>query len=483
MVVGRRAGWMLLVLALAAACAAPPTPSPALNTATPNGVQTAQALLTLSFAPLTPTTTNTSAPNDTPAPSQTLSIPTASASPTLSPSDTALPTASATAPPSATAPLTATRPAPGTATTQHAPYPSRTPLSGRTTATLTATATLSVTATPTLTPTAAPRIVPSNAVSLTQSAVLAQVVISGTPLPRLDQAAWSPDGQLAAVGAPGVLFAQGNILTATIGLTATHGYTMGVWVPSLSFSTDNRALALSSVGGTVRLFNRANGALLFQLVQPNLSVPQVRYRPGPPGVLAQYLASLAGDNQIYIFDVAYRKYMGLLNPGPGGAAALEISGDGQWLAAASGNEVVLWDMNGLPATGWAGPLTPTLRLTQDAAVTGLALSQDGLFLAASNAGGTIEWWTVAAGQRLAVFPRLLPLPERLTFSPDGQLVAAAYSDHVIRLWALAAPQAPLAALPGHTDRITSLAFSPDGRVLASSSWDGTVREWMVSGQQ
>ena len=293
--------------------------------------------------------------------------------------------------------------------------------------------------------------------------------------------AWAPDacrtcaavggGQLAAAGAPGVLFAQGDTLTAT------RGYTMGVWVPSLSFSSDSRALALSSVGGTVRLFNRDSGDLLFQLVHPVLRVSQVRYRPGPPGVLAQYLASLGGDNTVFVWDVAYRKFLGTLKPGPSSAEALEISGDGRWLAAASGNAVVVWDMNLLPATGWAGSYTPTLTLSQPGVVTGLALSPDGALLAASSAAGSIELWTLADGQAIGGFKQLSAGPGRLAFSPDAQLLAAAYSDFNIRVWSLAQPNAPLATLAGHTARITSLAFSPDGSVLASSSWDGTVRLW------
>jgi WD40 repeat protein len=266
---------------------------------------------------------------------------------------------------------------------------------------------------------------------------------------------------------------------------------MGLWVPSLSFSTDNRALALSSVGGTVRLFSRTTGDLLFQLVQPNLRVSQVRYRPGPPGVLAQYLASLGGDNTVFVWDVAYKKFLGALTPGPSGAEALEISGDGHWLAAASGNAVLVWDMNTLPANGWSGAFTPTLTLSQAGVVTGLALSQDGVWLAASNADGTIELWSLADALPVGAFGPLNAQPARLAFSPDEQLLAAAYSDQVIRVWALSAALAatageaatPLAQLAGHTARITSVAFSPDGSVLASSSWDGTVRLWAVGGKQ
>ena len=70
MVLGRRARWIALALALAAACAAPPTPTPSPDTPTPNRVQTALAMLTQSFAPLTPTASEV--PSETQAASQTL---------------------------------------------------------------------------------------------------------------------------------------------------------------------------------------------------------------------------------------------------------------------------------------------------------------------------------------------------------------------------------------------------------------------------
>jgi hypothetical protein len=431
-----------LTLALAAACAAPgPNQTPA--TATPNAVQTGQALLTASFASLTPTVTAT----QTLRVLETLRVSTETPGQTLGVSET-----------------------PRVSTSMPTPTPSPPPPFSQTG---TLTATIAFTPTATLTPTVPLRIGPGNAMSLTQAAVLGPVVISGTRVAKLDQAAWAPDGQLAAAGAAGVLFADPS------GLTVTRGYTMGVWTPTLSFSPDGLALALGSVGGTVRLFNRADGALLFQLVQPNLRVSQVRYRPGPPGVLAQLLASLGGDNTIYMWDVAYKKFLGTLSPGPSSAEALEFSGDGQWLAAASGNNVLAWDVNALPAAGWTEPLSPTATLIQDGQVTGLALSRDGFWLAAGNATGTIELWTLPDGQRIGRIAGPSAAAERLAFSPDGRLVAAANADRIIRVWALSSPGAPLAELSGHTNFITSLAFSPDGTALASSGWDGTLRVWEV----
>jgi len=486
-----------LIIAAAAACATP-TPTQTLrvsetlrvspSAATPDVVGTAQALLTVSFASLTPTA------SDTPGASET-ALPAASQTP-LAPTDTSAPSATTAAPPTQGLRVSETLRA-----STRTPTPTLTPRpTPRVSPTRTVTGTATLTPTATLTATAGAPIVPGNAMSVTLAAVLGPAIISGTQVARLDQAAWAPDlcptaaltggsadcgtgggDQLAAAGASGVLFASG--LATGDALTATQGYTMGVWTPSLSFSTDGLALAVSSVGSTVRLFRRSDGALLFQLVQPSLRVSQVRYRPGPPGILAQDLASLGGDNTIYMWDVAYKQFLGVLSPGPSSAAALEFSGDGRWLAAAGGDNALVWDAAALPAAGWTDPVSPTITLPQAGEVTGLALSQDGFWLAAANATGTIELWTVPGGQLFATLGSAGTPAQRLAFSPDGRVLAAAYADRVIRLWSIESPGAPLAELAGHTGPITSVAFSPDGTRLASSSWDGTVRIWEVGSRQ
>jgi WD40 repeat protein len=68
------------------------------------------------------------------------------------------------------------------------------------------------------------------------------------------------------------------------------------------------------------------------------------------------------------------------------------------------------------------------------------------------------------------------------FSPDGKLLAAAYSDGYVRPWNLVTRQivgAPLPASTGPGGSVLGVAFSPDDKLLASADTDGTVRLWQL----
>ena len=113
-------------------------------------------------------------------------------------------------------------------------------------------------------------------------------------------------------------------------------------------------------------------------------------------------------------------------------------------------------------------------------VTAVAFSPDGTLLASAYSDGVIRMWNPAtghqSGQVLQAAAGRRASATTVAFSPDGKLLAGAYSDGVIRLWNPATGQpvrAPLTAGRG----VNAIAFSPDSRLLASAGTDGTIRLW------
>jgi WD40 repeat protein/serine/threonine protein kinase len=117
----------------------------------------------------------------------------------------------------------------------------------------------------------------------------------------------------------------------------------------------------------------------------------------------------------------------------------------------------------------------TIFRFRDGRVTGLALSQNGRFLAAGTELNLIHLWDVNSGQLLGILRGHVAEVEGLSFSPDGKTLASC-GDNRVKLWNIETLQEILTLV-----RFSSAAgvalFSSDGSCLATSSHDDRVQLW------
>jgi WD40 repeat protein/DNA-binding CsgD family transcriptional regulator len=109
-------------------------------------------------------------------------------------------------------------------------------------------------------------------------------------------------------------------------------------------------------------------------------------------------------------------------------------------------------------------------------VRSVSFSADGEILASAGDDRIIRLWSAQTGQCLKTLPGHAELVRSLGFSPSGRILASGSDDRTIKLWDVVTDQCVM-TLTGHDGRVRSVAFSPDAQHLASGSSDRTIRIW------
>jgi eukaryotic-like serine/threonine-protein kinase len=106
----------------------------------------------------------------------------------------------------------------------------------------------------------------------------------------------------------------------------------------------------------------------------------------------------------------------------------------------------------------------------------MALSRDGVWLAATAPDGGVNVYEVATGTKQRTFQSGVDSVDGLAWAPDGQRLAAACSDGCLCVWEIATG-ALLLTMAAHPEYAADVVFSPDGRWLYSCGGDAVVRQW------
>jgi WD40 repeat protein/serine/threonine protein kinase len=250
------------------------------------------------------------------------------------------------------------------------------------------------------------------------------------------------------------------------------------WIYDVSFSPDGNLLAAAFRSGVVKLWDAENGIELVTLTGHSNEVLSLAFDS-----TGSYLATGGWDWKIKVWDIktsiatATGQEILTLSGHMGAVEELSFSPDGKRLVSVSVDSTVrVWDIykSGIGdelAFSNGSPPGPEWMNT-------IALSQDGTYLAASNADITPRIWNTNTGELVRNLVGHDAPVERIEFSPDGAYVVTAGHDDRVKIWDPSNGQ-ELLYLNGFNCEVSGagcdVAFSPDGKNLAVVDYDGFLR--------
>lgn len=149
--------------------------------------------------------------------------------------------------------------------------------------------------------------------------------------------------------------------------------------------------------------------------------------------------------------------------------SLAQSSNGQLLATGGNNgSVKIWSLE-------SGKLLHTLKgHTSD--VYTVAFSSDDKILASGSNDNSGRLWDVVSGQLLHTLAGHTDSIDVITFNPvDGGTIATSSFDSTVKLWS--SDGKLLNTFQGDAGKVGGLAFSPDGNLLASAHEDNVIKLW------
>jgi dipeptidyl aminopeptidase/acylaminoacyl peptidase len=210
-------------------------------------------------------------------------------------------------------------------------------------------------------------------------------------------------------------------------------------IGALAISPDKSTL-VASRGSEIHVYEAASGKFLRALINPELK-----------------------DDKGQPMNIAHLDLV----------QALAYSPDGQIIASAGFQEVILWDVQ-------TGQIRQRFTGFRDR-VTALDFSRDGKYLAtgggAPTEDGELRLIELPSGK--IVFDKRDAHSDTIfgvRFSPDGKLLASCGADKFVKVWEVPSGKF-VKSFEGHTHHVMDVGWKGDGKLLASCSADNTVKVW------
>jgi WD40 repeat protein len=307
----------------------------------------------------------------------------------------------------------------------------------------------------------------------------------------------SPDGRVLASGGDDKTVKLWSLPAGELLHTLT-GHTK--LITDVEFTPDSRLVAAASEDRSISVWSVADGKRLALLTGHTEWVSTIRFAPdgrllvsraanewrtwsvpdATPGAvrqidgsgLAKSLMTADGGTiavglaqGVALLSLPDLKQVALLEMGS--VHALAITPDGQTLAAAGRDGLVLWSLAQRQRIGAAANVT---------GVNVLSVTPDGKMLASGEASGAVRTWSLLDGRQVSVMTGHQGAVGALAISPDGRHVVSGSSDSTARLWSVA-DGAPIATLEGHRGSVDHVRVSADGTTVIT----GQESDFQITG--
>ncbi|HEX4145425.1 MAG TPA: hypothetical protein VHY91_18110 [Pirellulales bacterium] len=246
----------------------------------------------------------------------------------------------------------------------------------------------------------------------------------------------------------------------------------------VAFSPDGELLVAAVENQRLEAWNAATGKLLDGFHGTMFAFYYVGFSPDGKYLVAGGGAPNDADKiQLAVWDVATREQLYKLSDIPRRIVSAAVSPDSKTLATANGNAIVMRDL----ATGAERSRTDEASRP----VERVWFSPDGSLLAAAGGDsndGVVTLWDPATGKVAGTLTGHARDVRALAFTHDGKTLATGGGDCSIRLWNVATRQQTgvLQESAAQNDpkaesaAILAVAYSPDGNSVATASEDGRV---------
>ena len=250
------------------------------------------------------------------------------------------------------------------------------------------------------------------------------------------------------------------------------------WV---SFNPTGRYIATAGADSSVRIWDiSVQGSYEIMTIDAESRVRAVRFSPN-----GNYITSAGADGTVRLWDAKTGALVKTLKDKGVSAEAISWNHDGRYLAVGyNSGETMIWDMTtNKPALVIPGNQIP---------IWSVSFNSDNSLVAISNSVAIIYIYNTKTGQEVIQIDANRQLGwgfataskdlwlSTILFSPDGDHLAAGYSNGKIIIWDSKTGKPAITIDEAHSDIIEGLAYNKDGSLLASTSDDGLVVLWDMS---